>query len=252
MFISKSKKKLFEEGKTAEYRYLDEIFCRSEEAYDETVKKYSNNSDYWSEQETYTVKKYFPKTYSEIKNVLIDSFFELFDEKPVLMDIGCAGGEWTLTFSEKCKEIDGYEYSGKMVKSANAEASKRGITNVKFYQADASEMKLDKVYDSAMVLGMFIYIRQDDVASKIIQNVYDHLKPGAYICTRDTMNDENIGKILMFNKSNGYTAFYRSRDEYYRLFKEAGFELHQEFILNELNSRRMKFLHVGNIWKKPE
>ncbi len=252
LFASKRRKKMFDKGRVREYRYIDEIFCKDEATFNDIVKRYSINTDFWSKQETYTIKKFFPKTFSEIKNSLIDSYFKLFDEKPVLMDIACAGGEWTLMLADKCKVIDGYEYSAKLVESANAEARKKRVTNVSFHQADATEMKIDKVYDGALVLGLFVYIKNDETMLKIIKNIYDHLKPGAYVCTRDTINDINEKNLFMFNRANGYTAVYRSKEEYYRLFAKAGFELCSEFKLNEVNSRRLKFLHIGDIWKKPE
>lgn len=251
--VSLKRKRLFEEDKIDTYQYMDEIFCNNVSAFDEIVKKYSGRIDkYWSSQESYSVKKHFPQTFLSAKSLLFDSFLPLYKEKkPVLMDVGCASGEWTIMISHLCDQIDGFEYSQNMVDTANEDAQINGISNVHFYQADASQMHLEKKYDGALILGVLMYFDDIDLIYKILKNVYNHLTPGAYLCTRDSLNDENKELVLMYNKRNGYSGFYWNKELYYEQFIKAGFVMKKEFLLDEVTSRRLSFIHIGNIWQKP-
>lgn len=250
---SKKQKRLFDDGKSDTYQYMDEIFCSSKIAFDDVVKKYSGKADkYWSAQESYSVEKFFPKTFTEARKLIFDNFLPLYkDKKPVLMDIGCASGEWTMMVATKCSQIDGFEFSQSMVNKANNDA-KKGWKNVKFYQADAKTLHLEKKYDGAMLLAVLMYFDDINEIYQTLKNVYDHLVPGAYLCTRDTLNNENKDLILMYNKVSGYSGFYWSKELYYEQFHKAGFEMKQEILLDEVTSRRVDFIHIGNIWQKPE
>lgn len=251
---TKKKKELFDEDKSDTYQYMDEIFCSSKKAFDDVGKKYSGKIDkYWSSKESYSVKKFFPQTFTGARELIFDNFLTLYqDSKPILMDIGCASGEWTMMVAPKCSQIDGFEFSQSMVDTANNDAKLEGMDNVHVYQANAKTMHLEKKYDGAMILGVLMYFDDINGIYQILKNVYDHLNPGAYLCTRDSLNNENKDLILMYNKSSGYSGFYWSKDLYYEQFYKAGFVLKKEMLLNEVTSRRLDFIHIGNIWQKLE
>ena len=61
-----------------------------------------------------------------------------------------------------------------------------------------------------------------------------------------------VQQDLMYNKVSGYSGFYWSKELYYEQFHKAGFEMKQEILLDEVTSRRVDFIHIGNIWQKPE
>ncbi len=251
---TKRKKELFAEDKSDIYQYMDEIFCSNKKAFDGVVEKYSGKIDeYWSLQESYSVKHLFPQTFTRAKELIFDHFFTLYhDSKPIIMDIGCASGEWTMMVASKCSQIDGFEFSQSMVDTANNEAKLGGVDNVYFYQANAKTMRLEKRYDGAMILGVLTCFDDIDEIYQILKNVYDHLKPGAYLCTRDSLNNENKDLMLMYNKSTGYSGFYWSKELYYEQFYKAGFVMKHEMLLDKVVSRRLDFIHIGNIWQKPE
>lgn len=248
--ISKKRKVLFERGDVEVYQFMDELFCDNKMSFDNLVASHSKNiKSYWNKQETYSIKNYFPKTYTQIYNLIFDAFLPLFTEKPCLMDIGCASGEWTLKLASMCRAIDGYEYSQALVDTANSNSV--DVENVHFYQSDAKNMYFTKMYDGALILAMLMYIDNSDDIYMILCNVYEHMSPGAYLCTRDTLNNEGKDVIYLFNKTNGYNAIYWSKDIYYEQFCKAGFIMKEEFVLGEVKTRRMNFIHYGNIWQKP-
>lgn len=247
---AKKRKRLFEIGNKSIYQYESEIFCSNMDALLRVKDKYSGKiTNYWSEQADYSLKEYFPERYENARKLIYDSFMTLLPDMPMLMDIGCAAGQWTLMVAPKCSVIDGFEYSERLVESAKQNG--KDTPNANFYQADAKEMQLEKKYDGAMILGMLMYIENLDDIYMILKNVYDHLKPGAYMCTRDTLNNENKEVVYLFNKVNGYSSVYWSKEAYYEQFTRAGFVLKEEIKLEEVDTRYMSFIGMGDIWQKP-
>lgn len=248
--ISKRNKRLFKRDKIAIYQYMDEIFCNGKESFDAVVNKYSGNvKEYWNCQNIYSLSDYFPDRHTNSGKMIFDNFLKLYKEKPILMDVGCASGEWTLRMASECKEIDGFEYSQNLVDTANEIG--RTIENAHFYQADAKNMKLDKKYDGALIQGMLMYLDEENDIFKVLENVYKNLKPGAYLCTRDTLNQENKKVIFLYNKKNGYNGVYWNQKIYYEQFFKAGFILKEEILLDEVKTRRLDFIARGAIWQKP-
>ena len=246
--VSKSKKKAFENNKVDVYQYKDDFFCSNIETL-ENLKRANSRKDYWKEQETYSIKKYFPKTYAATNSLLFDSFIPLFNEKPDLLDIGCASGEWTMKMAPFCNSIDGYEYSKQQVDTANRSVG--DSSNIHFYQGDAKSLELSKTYDGATILAMLMYIEDPEDIYKILKNVYLNLKTGAYLCTRDTMNNEGKQTVYMYNRRTGYEAVYYSKDMYYQQFRKAGFVMKNEYILDNVTTEGLYFIHLANIWQKP-
>ena len=246
--ISKRKKRLFNEGKIQIYQYMDEMFFWNKEVYDKESTSLRPKG-LWEGKEEYSLKDYYPQTYEKAYDLVVNHYLRRYDIPPCLMDIGCATGEWTLIMAPSCRSIDGYEYSQSFVETAIRKASH--IENVNFYQADAITMQLDKVYDGASALGVLMYFSNVEDVSCILTNIYRSLREGAYLCTRDTVHNENMDVLYLFNKKNGYKAAYMRKDLYYELFKKAGFVMVEELILGENYWRRIHSTHIGNIWLKP-
>lgn len=251
--ITKRKKELFAKGEILEYRYKNEIFCNGKDAFKSVVNKYKNKQldSFWNNKKEYSLSDYFPQRYNKVGIMIFDRFLPLYkDKKPVLMDIGCATGEWTLRVANECKEIDGYEMSKELVETAKKMG--QNIPNAHFYQANAKTMKFDKVYDGALIQGMLMYIDDLEVIYQILKNVYDHLKPGAYLCTRDTLNKEGKDVVFLYNFKTGYNGVYWSQSLYYKQYEKAGFKLVKQYLLDDVKTRRLHFIGRGAIWQKPE
>ena len=247
--FSKNNKKNFETDKTKIYKFGNEIFCCDKGVFESIVEKYSDKErGFWTSQESYSLADYFPQRYSNQGKMLHDVFMPLFKKKPLLLDIGCASGEWTVEMAPECREIDGFEYSSSLVQTAVGRYS--CVENVHFFQGDARTLNFEKQYDGAMLLGMLMYIDNENDFCKILKNIYDHMVYGGYICTKDTLNCEKKNIVFMYNKKNGYNAVYWSQDKYYEMFEKSGFKLKEEILLDEVKTRRMHFIARGAIWQK--
>lgn len=230
------------------YQYMDDFFCSNIEALNK-IKSVNSHKEYWKEQETYSIKKYFPKTYTATNTLLFDNFLPLFNEKPDLLDVGCASGEWTLKMAPFCNSIDGYEYSNQQVETANKNVG--DCSNVHFFQGDAKSLHLTKTYDGATILAMLMYIDNPEDICNVLKNIYLNLKPGSYLCTRDTMNNEGKPTVYLYNRKTGYEAIYYSKEVYYEQFRKAGFVKKEEYILDNVTTEGLEFIHLANIWQKP-
>ena len=118
---------LFNREKIGVYQYMDEMFCCNKKEFDSLINNSTaNNNRFWSKQDAYSLKSVFPSAYQGAKRLIFGSFLPLYsDNKPTLMDLGCANGEWTLMVASNCNCIDGYDYSQKMIDKAN-QVAKRG------------------------------------------------------------------------------------------------------------------------------
>ena len=242
-------KKLFDRNESCTYTFGNEIFCSDKMTFEKIARKYADKTvTYWRDQSSYSLVDYFPERYSNQRKMLHSDFISLYEKPPVLMDIGCASGEWTAEMASDCECIDGFEYSDKMVHTAQDKYS--CINNVHFYQGDARTLQFKKIYDGAMILGMLMYIEDENDFCGILKNVHDNVEQNGYICTKDTLNCENKEKVFLYNKKTGYNSVYWSQDKYYEMFEKCGFVLKKEILLDEVKTRRMHFIARGAIWQR--
>lgn len=250
VLYSYTKKERFKKGKSLSYRYMDEIFCDGKDEFEKIVKLYGQGKgDFWDKEKKYSLSTYYANRYSKAEKMIFNDFLPLYSQKPILMDVGCANGERTIGMSSYCNSIDGFEYSHGLVETANANSKQ--VENVHFYQKDARNMQLEKIYDGALIQGMLMYIDNEEDIYQILKNVFDNIIPGGYLCTRDTLNRENRKVIFLYNIKNGYNAVYWDKEVYYEQFHKAGFVLVNEYSLDEVKTRRMDFEAIGAIWQKP-
>lgn len=242
-------KKKFKNGKIYKYRFCDELFI---DEYDKYIQMKENlksvKSDYWNSQSDYSLASYFNKRNEKAEIMIVESFLPRFNTKPVLMDLGCGAGHLSARLSSKVKEIDGYEYSKALYETAKLYEAE--IKNAKFYQGDARYIEFERKYDGVLIQGMLMYMENEDDIYSVLKHVYECLNPGGYLCTRDTLNCEGKDVIYLVNLKNSYSAVYWSQEVYYKQFLKAGFTLVDEFLLDDLNSRRLHFIARGAIWKK--
>lgn len=175
------------------------------------------------------------------------------DKKQIVCDLASADGSWSFKIADKVKMVEGFEYSKKIVDAANSKAKENEIQNVCFYHADARKINLipDK-YDNIMMMGLLTCIMNTNEARLIVRKVYDALKYGGYIITKDTLNFEQYDQIYLHNMLSNYDAIYRSKQNYYAMFEGIGFQLVGDILLEEVKVDKLQFGSMAQIWKKCE
>ena len=244
-------KREFKDGKSTTYRFLDDHFYSDIDEFAKTLEdNKTSQATYWKQLDKFNYKKHFPKRYEQQEKMLLNSFLPLYKEKPTILDVGSAEGEWSAKIAPYCTLVDAYEYSQQMVDMAKKDYGH--IENVNFSQGDARTIAFDKQYDGAMLLGVLTYISSDEDALDIIKSIYSAIKMGGYLVIKDTLNKEGIDAIYLYNKRRGYDATYRSQEKYYSLYREAGFTLKQEFLIGDGKNLPLFRYSRGAIWQKTE
>lgn len=224
------------------------------DVYTELQCKFSTcDSKWWGNQSEFTLKKMMPKRYENQRNMLMEKFLPLYkDKSSYLFDMACADGEWTAMMSHSVDSIDGYEYSSAMVDYAKKKYQNGNYKNISFQQADIMTARIERIYDGGACLGLFTCLSggKEDAVRKL----YNMIKSGGYLVTKDTLNLSVSSPLYWFNYMNGYTAVYNDIETYAKLFLDAGFQLYHDEILDRVEKKALdttwKFISWGAIWKK--
>ncbi|SFO34256.1 Methyltransferase domain-containing protein [Pseudobutyrivibrio sp. JW11] len=255
-------KELFTEKKREE-KYLEylkiigcaidengQIFTQSENIH-KKIRKHFSYKDFWSEVSDYSINEVYENIEERVRKFLDSQLLPCYGKNSSMFSMACGSGENELYLAPYLKEIDGYEYSLKMVQTANKRAENQGFVNLHFYQADASSCIFEKKYDIGMSFFLFAYL-DDDGAKHAIENMAESLPVGGKLYLRDTLNFDLDTKvtIYLYNYVTGYFAAYRNIETYYKLIQNAGFKLNYEEVLRESYGNGVTFKLVQSVWEK--
>lgn len=204
----------------------------------------------WRKEKDWSLKDIYPERYQKQKAMLEKNFIPHLNKQQKIGDLASANGEWSIFISEFAEQVDGYEYSANMVKTAKKKVKHMGIKNISFYQADARKLKFDRAYDNFMMLGLITYICEPTDVELIINNVANSIIGGGHLVTKDTLNTSGKDVLYLFNSLSGYQAAYYSQEKYYEFFNKAGFELENEELLDEVAQDGFTFISRGAVWIK--
>jgi len=194
----------------------------------------------------------------EIEHEKIFSYANLKKNMTVL-DLGSGSGEWSFEFAPKVNKVIAVDYSSKMHKQAKQKAKKEGIKNIVFYESPVQDFTNDEnkfAYDIIFISGLLIYLNDEDL-EKLIDNMKLYSKPGTELVLRDGTGI--MGRYCLNNKYSEelnahYSAIYRTREEYIRAFKKAGFFLVKDENMFPEDSKLNKFpetiLHLYKFKRK--
>ena len=71
-------------------------------------------------------------------------------EEDVVLDIGCGTGRLSLEIAQRCRKVYGLDFSTESIAVLNKKINEKGITNIKTFVGDVSELlpikeKIDKI-----------------------------------------------------------------------------------------------------------
>ncbi|MFA6185097.1 MAG: methyltransferase domain-containing protein [Candidatus Shapirobacteria bacterium] len=195
------------------------------------------SQNYWINQKNWRVKDIFYKRAIKQEQFLKKNFIPLLNKNSIICDLACACGDFAFIVAPFVKKIEGFDLSSKMVKLANKTARDKKINNTHFYEANINNYFFKRKYDHFMCLGLFTYIFNNKDANNIIKKISDSIKINGYLVIKDTLTTEKNNIIhLVFN--DPYSANYRSKKEYLKLFKEKNFSFIKETKLSKGNDDR--------------
>jgi ubiquinone/menaquinone biosynthesis C-methylase UbiE len=145
-----------------------------------------------------------------------------------LLDLGAGVGQWAFRFVARgARHVTAVEYSEPLVEIGRAEASERGVSNLEFVASPAEKFIPDRAYDIVFISGLFVYMT-DAQAAELLANLPRACSPDSIVLLRDGTGLEKRHEIddrPSDHLKTRYSATYRTRDEYVRLFEAAGFTL---------------------------
>jgi SAM-dependent methyltransferase len=130
----------------------------------------------------------------------------------VILDYGCALGEWAIQLAPEAREVHGIDISDVAIASAQREAAARGLTNTHFAVMDAHNTTYpDNYFDFVFGIGIIHHL-DTHLSLKEVARV---LKPGGVAIFR-----EPLGANPAINLYRSATPEARTEDEHPLLLKD--------------------------------
>jgi len=138
----------------------------------------------------------------------------------VLLDLGCGNGRLTLEFARRCGHVVAVDFSPALLDQAREAARRHGIGNVTWVQCSAPHYHPDRRFNAIMLGGLLPYLADADLPP-LLRRLHDALAPGGVLVSRDSVLSDLEPEAPPTPAD--YEAVYRRRDDYRRLFDQAGF-----------------------------
>jgi len=181
------------------------------------------------------------------------------DKTMKLLDLGSGYGTWSFAFAKDVKLVHAVDYIENMTKIGKKRAHNEGITNIKFFHSSVQEYTSNVKYDMIILSGICLYLNDNDMR-QMFKKMQDYSKEGTKIILRDSTGLKEryvIEKEYSDRLKTMYSATYRTKEEYTKLFEKAGFKLikdedmfEDESILNRHKETRLriyKFLRMDRV-----
>jgi SAM-dependent methyltransferase len=123
-----------------------------------------------------------------------------------VIDICCGTGALVFDIAKRCEYVTGVDLSSGMIKYANKEKEDRGLTNVEFVHADATNLSLykDHVFDYA-VLSFTIHEMPQDIRVPVLREA---MRIANVVIIVDYMIPMPVNRIGLINLRYEFIAGY--------------------------------------------
>jgi len=131
--------------------------------------------NYWEER-TVTIKDLY------YRDLNINFASQYLTKTQKVLDIGCGNGYNTVKYAKHVKEIDGVDYSSRMIKSAKAKLKRSKLRNLTFETGNVLKFDPKKKYDVIIAERLLVNLQTFDQQKQAIKNIHTWLKSkGLYI-----------------------------------------------------------------------
>lgn len=166
-----------------------------------------------------------------------------------ILDVACGIGRWADAIKEEIAEYCGLDFSGELVEIAKKRNKKE---NFDFFEGSANEIVdvLEKngkgKYNIALMIGILVYLNDDDVEDSFRQ-MEQSCEKNTVICIREPIGIKDRLTLKEFYSDelqDNYNAIYRTREEilrFFNVFFKKGFCIKEEgFLFDDegLNNRK--------------
>ena len=161
------------------------------------------------------------------------------DKSTKLLDLGSGYGTWSFAFAKDVELVHAVDYIEDMIEIGRERAKDEGITNIEFFQSSVQEYTSDVKYDTIILSGICLYLNDTDMR-QMLKKMQKYSKEGTAIILRDSTGLKEryiIEKEYSDRLKTMYSATYRTKEEYIKLFEKAGFELIKDEDMFEAGSQ---------------
>jgi len=144
-----------------------------------------------------------------------------------MLDLGSGYGTWTFEFAKDVELVHAVDYINEMIDIGRQRAEKEKFTNVSFFCDSMQEYVSIIKYDIVLLSGVTIYLNDADIR-QLLKCIKSYTKRGSIIILRDGTGIKEryiIEKEYSERLDVLYSAIYRTRDEYIKIFNSIGFKL---------------------------
>lgn len=209
------------------------------------VRTVLNLQDFWKNKIVWEPPVQTQKTQQEF---LETYFIRNLNKDDVVCDFACADGLWSEVVAPYVKRVDGFDCSEKMLETARKNSEEKRLNNIFYQYMDAFNVRFECRYDHIMMLGLLTYIDDDKTADRIVKTVAESIKVGGYLIVRDTLNMYEPDDVY-YDEPN-YSAIYRAKENYERIYLRNGFELIAYQYLNPYSSHPIELGSHGYVFRK--
>ena len=173
------------------------------------------NEDYYSNPK---------ETFMFLKELILNDF-----DKPSILDIGCARGEFLFFIknSLKIKDLSGIDYSSNLIEKAR---SFNGLEGVNLVVNSAEKFEMGRTFDVITMLGVLSYF---DSVKPTLQKIKKHLALNGKAYILGFFNDFDVDVFISYRNNKYFDEF------------EPGWNLHSlETIKKSLDDLDMRLTNI--------
>lgn len=137
-----------------------------------------------------------------------------------VLELGCGGGRWCEHLAPLVRSVTGVDFSTNALAHARKSAQERRIGNIEYHALSVDQFRPTRFYDLIYFSGVTPYLK-NRVLEECIATYAAALKKNGVIVVRDSVTN----RAHELEHGDGYTAYYRTIDEYRSCFGHVGFSL---------------------------
>lgn len=149
-----------------------------------------------------------------------------FNETDVVLDLGAGVGMWSLEIAPRVRKVIAVEYQEQFCARMQQKLDEANYGNLSIIHQAVERYVCSERVSKTLMSGITLYL-DDDVLLGVLRRQYRCLSRSGLIIHRDSYGLNSTKKILgEYSEALklNYSAYYRTRETYDELFREAGFE----------------------------